>query len=146
MTDEIIEMMDQRRAAKKENEGKYKELNKKIKKKCNKEKENWLNSKCENIEALKNKDARNMCQEIKEITGKKGCVSNGCIKAKDGSMILEKVNILDRWKEYIEDLFEDDRGEKPVIRKVLEGGGEVCHSKNEKMVKLLDQIILLGVG
>ena len=26
-------------------------------------------------------------------------------------MILEKVNILDRWKEYIGDLFEDDRRE-----------------------------------
>ena len=72
MTVEILELMDERRAVKHETE-KCKELSRRIRKKCNKEKEKWLNNKCGKIEKLKNKDARNVHQEIKEITGKKNC-------------------------------------------------------------------------
>ena len=62
-----------------------------------------------------------MHQEIREVTGKKWCTSSGCIRSKDGSIILEQMDILDRWTEYLEDMFDDERGDKPVIRKELEG-------------------------
>lgn len=121
MTAEILDMMDRRRATKQENIEKYKQLDESIKKKCNEEKETWLNSKCEQVESLKNKDARNMHQEIKEIVGRKVCVSSGCIRAKDGSILLEKEDIMSRWTEYIGELFEDERGGRPVIRKEVDG-------------------------
>ena len=34
---------------------------------------------------------------------------------------MEKDEILERWSEYIEELFDDERGQKPVIRKNIEG-------------------------
>ena len=55
------------------------------------------------------------CQ-IKEVTGKERC--NGtttCVEAKYGTIIMEKDKILDRWSEYIGELYDDDRSEMPVI-------------------------------
>ncbi|GFN97376.1 endonuclease-reverse transcriptase [Plakobranchus ocellatus] len=36
-------------------------------------------------------------------------------------MLMEKKEILNRWSEYVEDLFKDDRCEKPKIEKNIEG-------------------------
>ena len=60
-------------------------------------------------------------RKIKEITGFKGCSSTGCLKSKEGEIITEKEKILERWTEYIGDLFADDRGDRPEIRKSMEG-------------------------
>ena len=55
------------------------------------------------------------CQ-IKEVTGKKrGNGTTTCVDAKDGTLIMEKDKILDRWSEYIGELYDDDRGEMAVI-------------------------------
>ena len=55
------------------------------------------------------------CQ-IKELTGKKrGNGTTTCAEAKDGTIIMEKDKILDRWIEYIGELYDDDRGEMLVI-------------------------------
>ena len=55
------------------------------------------------------------CQ-IKEVTGKKrGNGTTTCVEAKYGTIIMEKDKILDRWFEYIGELYDDDRGEMPVI-------------------------------
>ena len=43
------------------------------------------------------------------------CMSSGCIESKDGTLIMEKNQILERWSEYIEELFDDERGQKPVV-------------------------------
>ena len=48
------------------------------------------------------------CQ-IKEVTGKKcGNGTTTCVEAKDGTIIMEKDKILDRWSEYIGELYDDD--------------------------------------
>ena len=62
-----------------------------------------------------------MHNEIEEIMGKKACSSSGCIKAKNGDLIMDKSKMLERWTEYIGDLFQDNRGEKPVIKKNIDG-------------------------
>ena len=49
------------------------------------------------------------------------CLSSGCLKSKIGAIIMGKEDILSRWEEYIGDLFEDDRGERPEINKEMEG-------------------------
>ena len=43
--------------------------------------------------------------------------SGGCIKSKDGTMLMEKGKIIARWTEYIQELFEDEREAMPQIRK-----------------------------
>ena len=62
-----------------------------------------------------------MHRRIREITGQKSCQSAGCIKSKDGKVIMEKERILERWTEYIGELFSDNRGQKPTIMKQIEG-------------------------
>lgn len=51
-----------------------------------------------------------MCAEIKtggkhkrieEIIGQKTCISTGCIKSKEGTLIIEKEKIFQSWNEYI---------------------------------------------
>ena len=69
----------------------------------------------------KNNESGVVHRKIKEITGFKGCSSSGCIRSKDGEVIIEKNKILERWTEYISDLFAGDRGSKPEIRKSIEG-------------------------
>ena len=99
----------------------YQKLDREIKKKCREAKEHWLYEQCEEIERIKNNEPSAMHKKIKEITGFKGCPSTGCIRSKDGEVIMEKDKILERWTEYIRDLFADDRGNKPEIRKTIEG-------------------------
>ena len=51
-----------------------------------------------------------MNTKIKEATRKyKNCSSANCIEANDGTIIMEKEKLLERWKEYIYELFEDNR-------------------------------------
>ncbi|GFO04393.1 hypothetical protein PoB_003089800 [Plakobranchus ocellatus] len=49
------------------------------------------------------------------------CSSPGCIKSKDGTILMEKNEILNIWSEYVEDLFKDDRVKKSKIEKNMEG-------------------------
>ena len=57
-----------------------------------------------------------MHRQFKEVTVKKrGNGTTTCVEAKDGTIIMEKDKILDRWSEYIGEPYDDDRGEMPVI-------------------------------
>ena len=62
-----------------------------------------------------------MYKRIKDSVGSRTCSSSGCIRAKDGITIMEKEKILERWSQYIEELFEDDRKGKPSISKPIDG-------------------------
>ena len=120
MTEEIINLMEDRRKAK-SNIDLYKTLNTQIKDKCNEAKEKWINEQCKEIENNLTVDSKYMHSKIKDIKGTKGCTASNCIKAKDGNLLMEREDVLNRWSEYIEDLFQDDRGEKPIIKKDMDG-------------------------
>lgn len=121
MTDEILDMMEQRRGMKAKDLTKYKELDKKIKQKCKTAKEEWWNRACEEIEEQMKRNPSTIHCKIKELYGKTGSSSSGCLKAKDGTIITNRDDILKRWGEYIGELFEDNRGEKPEINKPMHG-------------------------
>ncbi|XP_047494947.1 uncharacterized protein LOC125043038 [Penaeus chinensis] len=121
MTKEIMELMKKRQTIVKRNSEEYKQLDREIKIKCQEAKEAWVNAKCEEIEQSKNTDPASMHKQIKDLAGKKTCSSSGCLRAKDGTIILEKEKILERWTEYIQELFHDNRREKPLIEKNMDG-------------------------
>lgn len=120
ITTEILDLMEQRRLAKGDDR-KYRTLNKEIKRMCKEAKENWLNEQCEELENNKNKNNKLLHEKIREISGKKNSTQSSCIKSKEGNILLDKEDILCRWAEYIEELFDDDRGEKPNLNKPIEG-------------------------
>ena len=80
----------------------------------------WTNG-CNNceIERFKTRSPKEMFRNINYITKKKYCTAGGCFRAKDGSIIIEKEAMIERWTEYITDLFDDERGEMPSISNML---------------------------
>ena len=48
-----------------------------------------------------------MNQKIKEVTGKKATAKTGCMRSKDGDILTEKEDILNRGSEYITGLYHD---------------------------------------
>ena len=64
---------------------------------------------------------RKVYQKINEISGGKlGCSGSGCIKAKDGTMLVEQNDIKHRWIEYIGELFHNTRGALPHFSDLTE--------------------------
>ena len=64
------------------------------------------------VRKLKNKHTK-----IEKATRKyKTCSSANCIEANDGSIIMEKEKILERWKEYTCELFKDNRPPEYLVR------------------------------
>ena len=114
MTDEILDLMDQRKKAK--NTPEYSSLKKEVQEKCRDARENWIESKCEELEECdRNNATKRMHEEIKVITGnRRGNSGSGCIKDKDGNLLFEKDQILNRWSEYAGDLFADNRPPLPT--------------------------------
>lgn len=75
--------MEERRNVKKCNKTEYERLDRIIKQQCNIEKETWLDSQCEEIEDLEEKDRQAMNNKVKELANlKKYCSSSSCIKEK----------------------------------------------------------------
>ncbi|ESO03009.1 hypothetical protein HELRODRAFT_173854 [Helobdella robusta] len=130
MTDDIVFLMNERKKVESCNPDKYKKLDKTIKKMCVEAKEKWLNDKCEIIEKIKNSNTNALYKNTKEITEIRVCTISGCIKAKSGKIILEKEKVLERSTEYTNNLFDVIHGEKPPIKKDVEGPkilrSEVC--------------------
>ena len=106
-----------------------------IKKECNRAKEEFYNNKCENVErlALENNLAP-MYKEIKSFN-KRPNATAGCIKNKDGNILFETEAIVDRWTEYVEELFDDERGDNPM--KSFLSGPSILTSEVEKGLKCM---------
>ena len=122
MTTEIVDLIDDRRIAKQcQDSEKYREKDRMIRKKCIAAKEKWFNEKCEEIEYLSQKNPQLIHEKVKNLSKPEQCISSGCIKGKDGSIIMDKEKILNRWEEYISELYDDEeRGVKTEIRKNMD--------------------------
>ena len=133
MTDEILEKMEVRKKAK--NTPEYERLNKEIKKMCKQEKEKWCNKMCDEIEAKQNLNGtKKFHDNIKEFVGeKKSNSAGGCIKSKEGEMIFEREKVLNRWSEYIGDLFADER--PPLPEPSNDRGPPILKAEVERAIK-----------
>ena len=121
MTQEILDDMRERQLIYNRESVEYQRKDREIKLKCKKVKEDWLQQRCKEIERTKETEPSSMFKRIKEVVGRRACSSSGCIKAKDGTIIMDKDKMLERWSEYIGELFEDNRQGRPVISCCLDG-------------------------
>ena len=115
MTEEILDMMEERKRQNEKTE--YNKIDKKIKAQCKKEKDKWYNQMCEEIERLENKhDMNRMHQAVKELTDRKKEIktNSGCVRAKDGTLLFEREKVAERWTEYIRELYDDENRGDPV--------------------------------
>ena len=115
MNETILNKMKQRKKAK-EDPIAYKLLDNEIKRDCEIAKEAWLNKKCEEVEQLeKEHKPREQHKKVKELTNRKSRPPSSAIKDKAGEILFEPEDIQKRWMEYMEELFDDERGEMPDI-------------------------------
>ncbi|GFR79778.1 craniofacial development protein 2-like [Elysia marginata] len=112
--------MEERRKTK-ANKQKCVELNKQVKKRCNKAEEHWTNTQCEKIEDNDVTNSKIMHQKIREVTNGKVSAKIGCLRSRDGDILMEKKDTLYRWSEYITELYRDGRGPPPIISNEDEG-------------------------
>ena len=71
------------------------------------------------------------------MSGRKlGCSGSGCIKAKNGTMLVEKNDIENRWIEYIRELFRDTRGALPHFSDSTEGPN-ILKSEVQAAIKMM---------
>ena len=116
----------------------YQRVDREARKACQKAKEMLLNNQCQEIEELEKKNPQLMHTKIKEATRKcKICFSANCIEANDGTIIMEKEKLLERWKEYICELLEDNR---PLEYLLTKGEKENLPILKEEIVKAIKSV------
>jgi len=135
MNGTIIELMKKRRSVKNKNNEKYKSLNLKIQKECRTAKEQWIEEQCKELEDLEKRNIEQMYSKIKKMTKKTSRPANTALKTKDGEVIMEEQDILDRWTEYIGDLFNDTGNLLDFNENKELSGNEILESEVEAALK-----------
>jgi hypothetical protein len=136
MTDEIMELMETRRLCKGQ-VAEYREVNKQIKRKIRKAKEEWMNQKCRELEEIEKKnDALKVHQKVKEIAG----LRRGKIPAKlfseNGKLAVDITDKQTVWIKYVEKMFHDIRREAETVTLVEEERLEFLKSEVANAVKV----------
>ena len=76
-----------------------------------------------------------MHDRVKDVTGKdKHQKGNELIRDKDGNMLFDEEAIRGRWEEYVQELYDDERGNMPTIP-YEEDGEEILVSEVEKTIR-----------
>lgn len=115
MTREILRLMEERRSYKNTDNNAYNYTHKEKRKRIREAKEKWYGEKCTEIEDLITKhDDFNLHKKIKELAGIKRSNQSNILLDRDGKIIPDTEGKLARWKEYIQELFDDDRQQEMV--------------------------------
>ena len=110
MTDEILDLMDERRRYKNKDHTKYRQLQQKIRKAICRAKEGWMAERCSEMEELQRKhDNFGLHKKIGEITGRRSKQIHGILLDNNNKIITDINDKLNTWRTYIETLFADDR-------------------------------------
>ena len=75
-----------------------------------------------------------MANQIRELSGKKGTTRSTVIKDRNGNILTDRNEVLERWREYVEELYSDQRGEKPDFGDI-EPGPPILKGEVQKVVK-----------
>ena len=109
-TDDILDLCDRRRELKKDKNTEngaqeYRLVNKMIRKKMKRAKEEWIEAQCTEIEDnLNRNNSRRAYQIVKELTQQRQAKVS-TIHDKDGNCLIEEEEILKRWTEYCSELY-----------------------------------------
>ena len=111
MTDDVLEICDQRRELKKRrfnsnlDQANFRKINKEVKNATKIAKEQWIQDQCSTID--KNMASNNTAaafKTIKDLTRSKATRTT-VIEDKDSNLLTEKTAVSNRWKEYCEELY-----------------------------------------
>ena len=93
----------------------YRELRSEIQRRIRNDKASWLEEQCKQVNDLNAAGkSKEMFNAIKSIKNTAKATQQACIKDKDGKILDQKKDIMERWKEYGAELFERPVGEAPL--------------------------------
>ena len=118
ITEEILDLVEERRTLRHKPEELYKELDKRINRICIEREEEWLREKCEEMEQLERSNSRLIAEKIRELTRKRRTTRSTIIQDKNGNIVTERGQVLKRWEGYVRELYGDTRGERPDLGEV----------------------------
>lgn len=133
ITNEILDLMDERRRLKNIDAQKYRTIHKEIQKKIKEAKEKQLLEECLEIERYDKMydDSFNMHKKIKEITGTNKKKLSGILKNNRGEVITNVKDKVKHWTEYIKELFDDNR---PPIGRITVRGIKIKNIKRRDTI------------
>lgn len=165
MTQDILNLMDERKKYRNSNDENDKrnflKLKHEIQKLLREKKEEYLNNECETAERLEAVDSAKFHKKLKELTYNPKKISY-CLTDENGKEMYDSTQMLLRWKQYCQKLYEDERPPPPdidieendipeftpeTIRNTIKtlSLGKSCGSDNipSEFVKLLDNDSLI---
>ena len=148
ITENILRLMDERRNNKnrkdEKSQSEYRRLRNQIKRECKLAKEEWINEKCNEIEEQMKKGCSDGAYgKIRKYFGERKTKGRN-IKSSDGKPILEKDQVAERWKKYIESLYKDENSNTVLIEDETEvddddKGDAILRSEFDKALKDLSK-------
>ena len=137
MTDEILQLMNERRQHKNRSEEEYRKVHRLITKRIKEAKEAWLSERCEEIETLDKKhDTFNVHKKIKEAAGLFKRKTMSIITDNQGNAVWETDAKIKGWKEYIEQLYK----ETPVNPEEIRVEGPGLHITKGEVMKAIQRV------
>ena len=141
----MLHKMDERRKWKNVNtdEGRqrYKQLHKALRSETNKAREAWWDKQCEELETMDRMGRTDlMYARVKNIARKNRNGNSGdMVKSADGILLTDPDSVRDRWREYIEKLY-DKEGKPREEQMIIEEEKELL--EDDKGPELLEQEII----
>lgn len=137
MNSEILRKMEERRTCKiNKDDEQYKKVKKEIRMMCREAKEKYYEDKCKEIEMLDKVHSQLLYQKIKELRPK-GSRALHNVKSKQGKILEEKEEVLERWAEYVEELYKDDSKEDADMGDLVHEVYTISRGEIESVIKEL---------
>ena len=115
VTDETIRKIDERRKWKNvstdDGVKKYKQFNNELRRETDKSREDWWMDQCQTLDELDSRGRSDVFyRKVRQLRGQKMMrKSSKVIKDMDGRLLTDKSDIKERWREYIETLYDAER-------------------------------------
>ena len=134
MTENILNLMDDKRKVKNINEHRYQEINKRIHKECLLAKEECMDENCTKVEQMAECNAEEMYVDVnKTFYRKKRRNQNNTIMNKHGKMLMESDEVKASWEEYIKELNDDTR--EQIVCETDNEGPEILKEEIRKAME-----------
>lgn len=145
VSEAMLNKMDERRKWKKVNneEGRmmYRRLNNELRRETDNAREKYWNDQCKELEELDRSGKMDkMYGKVKDLTWKKKAESTKSIMSKEGVLLKEAEEVNERWKEYIEELY--NKEDKPSE---LELENETDVNRDERGPSILRSEVLQAI-
>ena len=145
MTSDILAKMEDRRKAKNLGDaGRYKKLKQEIQKLCREAKDKYYEDMCKEIEMLDRVHSHLLHKKIKEMRPK-GNSFLQTIKNKQGKSLVEKDEVMERWAEYVEELYKDESRSVAYMGELREVGCSITSEEIAHVIKELPKGKACGI-